>query len=458
MFKKILIANRGEIAVRIIRACRELGVKTVAVHSEVDTESLHVAFADESVCIGPGPSIESYLNIPNIISAAEITKSDAIHPGYGFLAENTYFAEVCESCNITFIGPSKEVILKMGDKIRAKKVMEKSGVPVIPGSKGAIRDVRDALKIAKKIKYPVIIKASAGGGGKGMRIVQNSEALKNAIIMAQTESKAAFGNDEVYLEKYFNEPKHIEFQVMADRHGNVVYLPERDCSIQRRHQKLVEESPSVAIDSKLRRRMGQIAARATKAIKYHTVGTVEFLLDKKKNFYFMEMNTRIQVEHPVSELITGIDLIKTQIRLANGEKLNLQQDKVKIRGHAIECRVNAEDPAKDFMPSSGTVTKFVLPGGPGVRVDTGVYSNYTIPPYYDSMVAKLLVLGHNREEAIIRMKRALSEFIVEGIKTTIPFHQKVMASSYFQKGEIYTNFLQKRILPEKNSKKNNQSK
>lgn len=453
MFKKILIANRGEIAVRIIRACKELGIKTVAIHSEADNESLHVMLADESVCIGPSPSVDSYLNIPNIISAAEITKSDAIHPGYGFLAENTYFAEVCESCNITFIGPSKEAILKMGDKIKAKEIMKKYGIPVIPGSKGAVKDINEALKIAKRITYPVIIKAAAGGGGKGMRIVQSPEALKNAIIMAQTESKAAFGSDEVYIEKYFNEPKHIEFQIIADKYGNVVYLPERDCSIQRRHQKLIEESPSMAVDPKLRKKMGQIAARAVKAIKYHTVGTVEFLLDKKNSFYFMEMNTRIQVEHPVSELITGIDLIKMQIRLAAGEKLGLQQDKIKIRGNAIECRINAEDPDRDFMPSAGTISKFILPGGPGVRIDTGAYQGYTIPPYYDSMVAKLLVLGNNREEAIVRMKRALEEFLIEGIKTTIPFHIKVMSNQYFLKGEVYTNFLQKRILPEKTEKK-----
>ena len=456
MFKKILIANRGEIAVRIIRACRELDIKTVAVHSEVDKSSMHVALADESVCIGPGPSIESYLNIPNIISAAEITKSDAIHPGYGFLAENTYFAEVCESCHITFIGPTKEAILKMGDKIIAKRLMEKSGIPVIPGSKGAVKDIREALRIAKKIKYPVIIKAAAGGGGKGMRVVQNPESLKNAVSMAQAESKAAFGSDEVYLEKYFNEPKHIEFQIVADKYGNAIYLPERDCSIQRRHQKLIEESPSAVIDSKLRRKMGGIAAKAAKAIKYHTVGTVEFLVDKKNDFYFMEMNTRIQVEHPVSEMITGMDLIKLQIRLADGEKLGINQDKVRICGHAIECRINAEDPDKDFLPSPGVITRFIPPGGPGVRVDTGVYTGYTITPYYDSLVAKLLVMANSRDEAIQRMKRALNEFTIEGIKTTIPFHQKVMSNPYFQKGEIYTNFLQKRLLPEKTDGKKNE--
>ena len=452
MFKKILIANRGEIAARIIRACRELGIRTVAVHSDADKNSLHVRMADESVCIGPGPSIESYLNIPNIISAAEITKADAIHPGYGFLAENTYFAEICESCNITFIGPSKEVILQMGDKTNAKKLMEKAGVPVIPGSKGTITNVDKTVKLAKKIGYPVIIKASAGGGGKGMRIVQSPDALKNAIVTAKNEAKAAFNNDEVYLEKYFDEPKHIEFQIMGDSRGNVIYFPERDCSIQRRHQKLIEESPSQAIDSKLRKKMGQIAMRVAKAVKYVSAGTVEFLLDKKNNFYFMEMNTRIQVEHPVTELITGMDLIKMQIRVASGEKLSVRQDDIGICGNAIECRINAEDPDRDFLPSAGTITEYILPGGPGVRVDTGVYSGYSIPPYYDSMIAKLLVLANSRAEAIQRMDRSLREFVVEGVRTTIPFHRKVMSNQFFQKGEVYTNFIMKRILPE-NSKK-----
>jgi len=446
MFKKVLIANRGEIALRIIRACREMGIKTVAVHSEADKDSLHTKFGDESICIGPGPSDESYLNIPNIISAAEITGADAIHPGYGFLAENTYFAEVCESCNITFIGPSKEVILKMGDKCKARKAMEKAGVPIIPGSRGTIPKIDDALKLARKIKYPVVVKASAGGGGKGMRIVQNEEALKNAVMTCQSEAKAAFGSEEVYLEKYIPEPRHVEFQILGDRKGNIIYLPERDCSIQRRHQKLIEESPSPAVNSKLRRKMGHAAVKAAKAVKYTTVGTIEFLLDKNGDFYFMEMNTRIQVEHPVTELVCGVDLVKMQIRLAAGEKLNLEQDKIKIYGNAIECRINAEDPDKDFLPCAGTISNYILPGGPGVRIDTGIYPGYTISPFYDSMIAKLIVIGNNRQEAIARMERALGEFVLDGVKSTIPFHAKVMADESYRKGEVNTNFIQERIF------------
>lgn len=446
MFKKILIANRGEIALRIIRACREMGIKTVAVHSEADNDSLHVRFADESVCIGPGPSDESYLNIPNIISAAEITGADAIHPGYGFLAENTYFAEVCESCNITFIGPSKEVILKMGDKCKARNTMEKAGVPIIPGSRGTISKIDDALKLARKIKYPVVVKASAGGGGKGMRIVQNEEGLKNAVTICQSEAKAAFGKEEVYLEKYIPEPRHVEFQILGDRKGNIIYLPERDCSIQRRHQKLIEESPCPAVNSKLRRKMGHAAIKAAKAVNYTTVGTIEFLLDDNGDFYFMEMNTRIQVEHPVTELVSGIDLVKMQIKLAAGEKLNLDQDKIKICGNVIECRINAEDPDRDFLPSSGVISNYILPGGPGVRIDTGIYPGYNISPFYDSMIAKLIVIGDNRQEAIARMERALGEFVIEGVRTTIPFHAKVMADEYFRRGEVNTNFIQERIF------------
>ena len=452
MFKKILIANRGEIALRIIRACKEMGIRTVAVHSEEDRESLHVKTADESVCIGPAQSSESYLNIPNIISAAEITGADAIHPGYGFLAENSYFAEVCESCNIKFIGPSKEAILKMGDKVQARAIMRKAGVQIIPGSEGVISTVEEALKLVKKIKYPVIVKAAGGGGGKGMRIVQNEDALKNAILTAQNEAKRAFGNPEVYIEKYVEEPRHIEFQIMADSKGDVVYLPERDCSIQRRYQKLLEESPSTFISDKLRKKMGKAACRAARAVKYVTVGTVEFLVDKDGDYYFMEMNTRIQVEHPVSELVTGIDLVKEQIRLAAGERLDVDQDDIQVQGHAIECRVNAEDSEKDFIPSPGKITKFIVPGGPGVRVDSHIYTGYTIPPYYDSMIAKVLPYGHDREEAIIRMQRALSEFIVEGVKTTIPFHRRILENPYFKKGEVYTNFIQKRIIEEPNSK------
>jgi acetyl-CoA carboxylase biotin carboxylase subunit len=446
MFKKILIANRGEIALRIIRACREMGIKTVAVHSEADNDSLHVRFADESVCIGPGPSDESYLNIPNIISAAEITGADAIHPGYGFLAENTYFAEVCESCNITFIGPSKEVILKMGDKCKARNTMEKAGVPIIPGSRGTISKIDDAVKLARKIKYPVVVKASAGGGGKGMRIVQNEEGLKNAVTICQSEAKAAFGREEVYLEKYIPEPRHVEFQIIGDKKGNIIYLPERDCSIQRRHQKLIEESPSPGVNSKLRRKMGHAAIKAAKAVNYTTVGTVEFLLDNDGDFYFMEMNTRIQVEHPVTELVSGIDLVKMQIKLAAGEKLNLDQDDIKIYGNVIECRINAEDPDRDFLPSSGVISNYILPGGPGVRIDTGIYQGYNISPFYDSMIAKLIVIGDNRQEAIARMERALGEFVIEGVRTTIPFHAKVMADEYFRRGEVNTNFIQERIF------------
>jgi acetyl-CoA carboxylase biotin carboxylase subunit len=449
MFKKILIANRGEIAVRIIRACKELGIKTVAVHSEADNDALHVRFSDESVCIGPGPSGKSYLNIPNIISAAEISGADAIHPGYGFLAENTYFAEVCESCGIKFIGPSKEAILNMGDKAQAKKIVRKGKIPVIPGSEGTISGIEEAKELASKIKYPVIIKASAGGGGKGMRVVQSESALGNAIMTAQSEAQAAFGNGEVYMEKYIEEPRHIEFQIMGDKTGEVVYLPERDCSVQRRHQKLIEESPSVAVNAKLRKKMGQAACRIAKLVKYVTVGTVEFLLDKKDNFYFVEMNTRIQVEHSVSELVTGIDLVKEQIRLAFGEKLNIKQDKIQSKGHAIECRINAEDPERDFVPSSGTITHLISPGGPGIRIDTHIYSGYQVPPFYDSMLAKLLVLNNNRQGAICRMQRALNEFVIEGIKTTIPFHQKVMDNAFFRKGEVYTNFIQRRIWPER---------
>ncbi len=452
MFKKILIANRGEIALRIIRACKEMGIRTVAVHSEEDRESLHVKVADESVCIGPAQSSESYLNIPNIISAAEITGADAVHPGYGFLAENSYFAEVLQSCNIKFIGPSKEAILKMGDKVQARAIMDKAGVPIIPGSVGVISTAEEAVKLVRKIKYPVIVKAAGGGGGKGMRIVQNEEALKNAILTAQNEAKRAFGNPEVYIEKYVEEPRHIEFQIMADARGDVVYLPERDCSIQRRYQKLLEESPSTVISDKLRKKMGKAACRAARAVKYVTVGTVEFLVDKDGDYFFMEMNTRIQVEHPVSELVTGIDLVKEQIRLAAGERLDVDQDEIEVKGHAIECRINAEDSDKDFIPSPGKITKFIVPGGPGIRVDTHVYQGYTIPPYYDSMIAKILSYGHDREEAIIRMQRALSEFVIEGVKTTIPFHQKILANQYFKKGEVFTNFIQKRIIEETSSK------
>lgn len=447
MFKKILIANRGEIACRIIRACREMGIKTVAIHSEIDRESLHAKMADQAICIGPNPATESYLNIPSIISAAEISGADAIHPGYGFLAENTYFAEVCESCGIKFIGPSKSSIERMGDKIAARKLMQKAGVPVVPGSDGAVSaDDPEIFKLAKKIGYPVIVKATAGGGGKGMRVVVTEEALKNAIVMAQTEAKAAFGNPDVYMEKYIEEPRHIEFQVLGDVKGKVVYLPERDCSIQRRHQKLLEESPSPFINDSLRKKMGKAAAAAAAAVDYVTVGTIEFLVDKYGHYYFMEMNTRIQVEHPVTEMITGIDLLKEQIKLAAGERLTFDSKDIKILGHAIECRINAEDPDRDFIPSPGKVNQFIAPGGIGIRVDSHVYAGYTIPPFYDSLIAKIIAHGTDRAEAIVRMQRALKEITVEGIKTTTPLHKKVLANNVFASGNVCTDFLPKHIF------------
>ena len=444
MFKKVLIANRGEIAVRIIRACREMGLKTVAVHSEADNDSMHVKMADESVCIGPGPATESYLNIPNIISAAEISGADAIHPGYGFLSENTYFADVCESCHIHFIGPSKEAIEKMGDKAQARETMRKAGVPIVPGSDGPVSiDDPSLPKLARKIGYPVIVKAVAGGGGKGMRVVNNEAELLPAIEIAQSEAKKAFPNGDVYLEKYIERPRHIEFQIVADNKGRVIYLPERECSIQRRHQKLIEESPSPFVDSSLRRKMGKAARRAAEAVDYVTVGTVEFLVDPKGDYYFLEMNTRIQVEHTVTEMVTGLDLVKEQIRLAAGERIDYDRDDYPARGHAIECRINAEDPDHDFRPSPGTIKQLILPGPPGVRVDTHLYTGYTIPTYYDSLLAKLIVIGDNREQAIVRMERALSEFKVEGIKTTLPLFQKIMKHEVFRKGEAYTDFIAK---------------
>ncbi|MCA6079953.1 MAG: acetyl-CoA carboxylase biotin carboxylase subunit [Endomicrobium sp.] len=447
MFKKVLIANRGEIACRVIRACRELGIKTIAIHSEVDRESMHVKLADQSICVGHASASESYLNIPSIIAAAEISGADAIHPGYGFLAENTYFAEVCEACGLKFIGPSKESIEQMGDKIAAIKLMKKAGIPVIPGSDGPVNvDDPKIFAIAQKIGYPVIIKATAGGGGKGMRIVTSEEVLKNSISMAQTEAKAAFGNPEIYMEKYIEESHHIEFQILGDKYGKTAYLPERDCSIQRRHQKLIEESPSPLINDALRKKMGSTAKNAAAAIKYVTVGTIEFLVDKNGNFYFMEMNTRIQVEHPVTEMVTGIDLVKEQIKLAAGEKLSIVSEKIKILGHAIECRINAEDPDKDFIPSPGTIGKLFLPGGPGIRLDSHVYAGYTIPPFYDSLIAKVIALGEDRDEAITRMRRALREVEIEGIKNTSSLHNKIMTNEKFRKGGVSTNFLTKYIF------------
>ncbi len=448
MFKKILIANRGEIALRIIRACRELEIETVAVFSEGDREALHVKAADEAVCIGPVASAKSYLNIPNIISAAELTGVDAIHPGYGFLSENARFAEICESCGITFIGPSPLVIETMGDKATARKTMIECGVPVVPGSKDIIKDEESAKAVAEEIGYPVLIKASAGGGGKGMRVAQNSKELSKSIQAAQNEAQASFGNSEVYLEKYVEEPRHIEIQILGDNYGNVVHLGERDCSLQRRHQKLLEESPSSALTPELRAEMGAVAVKAAKTANYSNAGTIEFLLDRHGKFYFIEMNTRIQVEHPVTELVTGIDLVKEQIRLAAGEPLGYTQEDIQLRGWAIECRINAEDPEKNFMPSPGVIKSYHVPGGPGVRIDSAVYQGYMVSPYYDSMVGKLIVWGATRQEAIARMKRALEEFVIEGIHTTIPFHMIVLENAFYKRGEVYTNFIQRRILGE----------
>lgn len=439
MFKKILIANRGEIALRIIRTAKEMGIKTVAVYSTADKESLPVRFADEAVCIGPPPSKESYLSIPNIMAAAEITNADAIHPGYGFLSENEGFAEICRQYGIKFIGPQPEHIRAMGDKITAKETMRKAKVPVVPGSDGLLNGVDDARKEAKKIGYPVMLKATAGGGGKGMRIVFSEKELENAYASASTESKASFGNDGLYMEKFIEEPHHIEIQVAGDQFGNACHLSERDCSIQRRHQKLVEESPSPFVDEAMREKMGNIAVKAAESIKYEGVGTIEFLADKHRNFYFMEMNTRIQVEHPVTEEVVDYDLIKEQIKIASGEKISgINYYPIM---HAMECRINAEDPANGFRPSPGKILNFHSPKGHGVRVDTAVYAGYTIPPFYDSMIAKLICKARTRDEVILKMQRALDEFIVEGIKTTIPFHKKLMRDENFRAGKFDTSFL-----------------
>lgn len=441
MFKKILIANRGEIALRVIRTCKELGIKTVAVYSEADRESLHVTFADEAVCIGPAPSKESYLKIPSIISAAQITGADAIHPGYGFLAENADFSEICSESNIKFIGPSPEMIKAMGDKSFAKNTMKKNGVPVIPGSDGIIDDVTIGKKVAHEIGFPVIIKASAGGGGKGMRIVWEEKEFEKAFQTAQTEAEAGFGNPAVYIEKFLENPRHVEIQVMGDRYGNVYHYGERDCSVQRRHQKLIEEAPSPALDTELRNKMGDAAVLGAKSVNYEGAGTIEFLLDKHRNFYFMEMNTRIQVEHPVTEYVWGVDLIRQQIFVAAGEKVDVLPSQPK--GHSIEFRINAEDYENNFRPSPGKITSLNLPGGFGVRVDSHIYQSYTIPPYYDSLVAKLIVWGTDRPHAIARGKRALEEFVIEGIKTTIPFHLKVLEDPRFLSGNFDTGFLDK---------------
>ncbi|MBU0683234.1 MAG: acetyl-CoA carboxylase biotin carboxylase subunit [Candidatus Omnitrophota bacterium] len=450
MFSKILIANRGEIALRIIRACRELDIKTVAVYSKADANSIHIRLADEAVCIGNAMPADSYLNIPSIISAAEITDVEAIHPGYGFLAEDAHFAEICESCRIKFIGPSPESMKLMSDKISAKDTMKKAGIPVIPGSNSIIRNKEEALKESKRIGYPVIIKATAGGGGKGMRVCHNDISLVNAFLTARSEAEAAFGNPEVYMEKYIAEPRHIEFQIIADEKGNVVHLGERDCTIQRRHQKLIEESPSVSLSKDMRKKMGEMAVKGAKAVNYKGAGTMEFLVDGDK-FYFMEMNTRIQVEHPVTEMVTGIDLIKEQIKVASGQRLSFKQEDIELKGCAIECRINAEDPEHDFRPSPGEILAINIPGGPGVRVDTHVYAGYKIPPYYDSMIAKLIAYGSTRKETIKIMQRALEEFYIEPIKTTVDFHKQVFNNSDFQRGDISTHFIEK-FFPSKEEK------
>src|SRR6476659_8245113 len=442
MFKKILIANRGEIALRVIRACRELGIETVAVYSEADRESLHVRFADDDVCIGPPPARDSYLKIPRLIAAAEITGADAIHPGYGSLAENAEFAEICAASNITFIGPTAEQIRVMGDKAAARKAMTSVGVPIIPGTPGPVEDVDEALGYAKEMGFPVIIKAAAGGGGKGMRVAKDAEEFERSFSLARSEALSAFGNGDVYVEKYLQRPRHVEFQILGDKFGNVIHVGERDCSVQRRHQKLIEESPSPAVTPELRKRMGDAAVAGAKAIDYVGAGTIEMLLDEDGSFYFMEMNTRIQVEHPVTEMLYGVDLVKEQIRVAAGEPLSVKELPPR-RGHVIEVRVNAEDPARNFQPSPGRITTYHPPGGPGVRLDSHVYDGYTVPPYYDSLLAKLICQGRDRSEAIARMVVALESFIIEGVTTTIPFLARVMQNERFVAGDIDTKFLER---------------
>lgn len=448
MFSKVLVANRGEIAIRVIRACKELGIKTVAVYSEADKNSLHLEFADEAICIGKPPSSESYLNISSLISAAEVTDSDAIHPGYGFLAENPHFAEICESCGIRFIGPSAENIRLMGDKIQAKETMRRAGLPLIPGSKAGIKSKQEALDLAKQIGYPLILKAKAGGGGKGMRVCHSDVRLVSALLTAQSEAEAAFGDSEVYIEKLIENPRHIEVQIAADNYGNAIYLGERDCSIQRRHQKIIEETPSPAIDARQRKKLGELCLKGVKFINYRSVGTIEFLLDAKGNFYFMEMNTRIQVEHPITEEVTGIDLVKLQIAMAAGEQLKLKQDDISMKGAAIECRINAEDPENGFMPSPGAINFCYLPGGTNVRVDTHIYSGYRIPPYYDSLIAKVITKADTRAEALITMDRALGEFLIEPVKTTVSFCQSVINDPDFKRGKYHTGFLDRFLQKE----------
>ncbi len=447
MFKKILIANRGEIALRVIRSCKEMGIKTVAVHSSADTHSLHVHFADEDICIGPPDSKRSYLNMQQILAAAELTNADAIHPGYGFLSENAKFAEMCEDNRAVFIGPSAEVIRSMGDKSVAKSTMKKAGVPTIPGSEGVVATLDDALAAAKTVGFPVIVKASAGGGGRGMRVAHSEEELKKLYPVAAAEAVACFGRGDLYLERYFTEPRHVEIQLIGDKHGNMVYLGERDCSIQRRHQKLIEESPSPAVTPEIREKMGKVAVAGARYAGYYNAGTIEFLFDSKdSSFFFMEMNTRIQVEHPVTEATTGVDLVRAQIQVAAGEHLEFTQESIQLFGHSIECRINAEDPNNDFRPSPGTITEFHLPGGMGVRIDTHCYSGYVVPPNYDSMIAKLIVHAPTREQAIERMLRALDEFIIVGIKTTISMHKRILRHPKFAQGEYSTRFLE--LYPE----------
>jgi len=445
-FSKILIANRGEIALRILHSCEELGITTVAVHSTIDRNALHVQLADESVCIGEPPSSKSYLNIPNLIAAALTRNATAIHPGYGFLAENARFSEICADHQIHFIGPTPAAIRAMGDKSTAKETMQKAGVPVVPGSDGLLADETTAYRVARNIGFPVMLKATAGGGGRGMRLVHHEGELSKLFQAAKGESEAAFGNGGVYLEKFIERPRHIEFQILADQYGNVIHLGERDCSIQRRHQKLLEESPSPVLDANLRQKMGKAAVKAAQSINYVGAGTVEFLLDAHGHFYFMEMNTRIQVEHPVTEMVTGLDLIAEQIRIAQGEKLSIRQRDVEIRGHAIECRINAEDPDHDFRPQPGRISGYLPPGGPGVRMDSHVYTDYEIPPYYDSLIGKLIVWAPTREAAIKRMKRALRECAITGVKTTISFHQKILETPAFLEGDVYTNFIQQHLI------------
>lgn len=446
MFRKILIANRGEIAVRIIRACREMGIETVAVYSEADREALHTQLADEAICIGAAPAMDSYLNMERILSACIAAKVDAIHPGFGFLSENSRFVEMCEKCNITFIGPSARMMDKMGNKSEARKTMAAAGVPVVPGTKEPVYDAQKGKELAESIGYPVMIKASFGGGGKGMRISSGPEDFEENFKVAQLEAVRGFGDHTMYIEKYIQEPRHIEFQILADKYGNVVQLGERDCSIQRYHQKMIEESPSVALDEELRQKMGEAAVRAAKAVQYESAGTVEFLLDKDKNFYFMEMNTRIQVEHPVTEMVSGVDLIKEMISIAEGKTLSIKQEEIHLNGHAMECRINAENPEKNFCPCPGLIREVHLPGGNGVRIDTAIYNGYEIPPYYDSMIAKVIVHGRNRQEAIDKMRSTLGELIIDGVTTNVDFQYQILNHPDFQEGEITTDFISRHFI------------